>query len=69
MASWTHPPSLAAGVGGVELLLEVMKLLCIVWVGGGWVGPSHYGRILVEPITGKTAGRKGLGGVRAIRTS
>lgn len=66
---WSQPSPLAAGVGGVQLLLEVVELLCIVRVRGGRVGPSHDGRVLVEPVTRKTAGRKGLGGVWAIRTS
>ena len=47
-------PALAPRVGGVQLLLEVEKLLRVVGVGADGPGPAHDGGVLVVAVAGKT---------------
>ena len=66
----TSTPALAASVGGIQLLLEVVELLSVVGVRGGRALTPHDGRVLVKAIRAAArwtaphpAGWKGLGRV------
>ena len=69
--------TLASRVGGVQLLLEVVKLLSVVGVGGVRPGAAaHDGRVFVVAAgagraarTPHTAGGQGLGGIGAGRAA